>query len=297
MKSIFLAFLVVIFFFLVITSKGEENEKLVKISKQFLVEICKNLRISENPEDLVNCYKSSIYFRDYLWVIAYILEEKKSFKTQMILPKGVIDDKNCVEINLQQCITIVNFLINKSSISVEYNAINSMVSPPIEECNFENTNLLLSLNALWMDNSSKISDLTQGVIMGRGYQELIQFTSPFLDLSTRICQDVKMYLFTEKYKMKLKATIKNLIQYKNLSLTIPDPVYVRLPLKYDEELDLNWLYCQDLPKYLNKLDEKSNQIKLDLRGKSLIINKDIITKCTVKNNNKVMKIITWKIVN
>ncbi|WP_204327922.1 hypothetical protein, partial [Proteus mirabilis] len=46
--------------------------------------------------------------------------------------------KNCMEINFQQCITIANFLINESSISVEYNAINSMVSPVIEECNFEN---------------------------------------------------------------------------------------------------------------------------------------------------------------
>ncbi|CUV04059.1 unnamed protein product [Cryptosporidium hominis] len=297
MRIIFLAFLVVIFFFIVKTSKGEENEKLIKISRRFLVEICKSFQISKNPEDLVNCYESSIYFCEYLWVIAYIIEEKKSFKTQMILPKGVIDNKNCMEINFQQCITIANFLINESSISVEYNAINSMVSPVIEECNFENTNLLLSLNALWLRNSNKISDLTQGVIIGRGYQELVQFTNPFLDLSTIICQDVKMYLFTEKYKMKLKAVMKDLIQYKNLPLTIPDPVYVRLPLKYDEELDLNWLYCQDLPKYLNKLDEISDQIKLDLRGKSLIINKDIITKCTLKNNNKVMKIITWKIVN
>ncbi|KAH8584923.1 uncharacterized protein ELE39_000874 [Cryptosporidium sp. chipmunk genotype I] len=270
----------------------------MKIGTRFLVETCKTLQINKKPKDLVSCYESSIYFCEYLWVIAHIIEENKAFKTQMVLPKGIVSNKNCMEINSHQCITIANFLINENSISVEYNIISSVVSPVIEECNLKDTNLLFSLNTLWMGNSNRISDFTQGVIMGRGYQELMQFIDPFLDLSSIICQDVKMYLFTEKYRMKLIRIIKGLLQYKNnLSLTFPDPVYVRLPLKYDKELDLNWLYCQDLPTYLSKLDGLLDQIKLDLRGKSLIIKKGIITKCALENNNKIMKIITWKIVN
>ncbi|OII74560.1 uncharacterized protein cubi_00113 [Cryptosporidium ubiquitum] len=296
MNIIFLSFLL-IFLFQIKILKGK-NDELAKIGRQFLIEICKNFHTSKNSEDLVSCYESSIYFCEYLWVVAYIINEKKSFKTQMVLPKGIIDNKYCVEINSQQCITMANFLINENSISVEYGLINTMVSPVIEQCNLKNNNLLFSLNTLWMGNLNRISDLNQGVMLGRGYQELVQFSDPFLDLSSIICHDVKMFLFTEKYRMKLIIIIRDLIKYnKNLSLIIQDAIYVRIPLKYDQELDLSWLYCQNLPNYLSKLDGLVDQIKLDLRGKSVIIKKDIIKKCVLENNNGEAKIITWKIVN
>lgn len=293
MRFVLLIFFTVILLFSIKKSRGE-NVKFVEIGRQFLTKICNSLRADVSLKD---CYESSLLFGEYLWVIAYIIEENKGFETQMVLPNGIIDNEKCMEINPQQCITMATFLINENYISVEYNLIDNITSPVISQCKLERSNLLPSLNILWMGNSNKISDLRQGVILGRGYQELTQFNDPFLDLSSIICHDVKMYLFAERYRKKLIAIIKGLIQDDTAATSMPirNPVYVRIPLKYDQELDLSWLYCQDLPLYLRKLDGVHDQIKLDLRGKNIVINKKgIVTNCILEDNMRT-KIIMWKI--
>ncbi|KAJ1614568.1 putative signal peptide-containing secreted protein [Cryptosporidium canis] len=272
------------------------GENLVNLGREFLVQICKGLQDLESYESLGKCYHSSLAFSEFLWAISYIIKEKKDFETPMVLPKGIIDNGNCIEINSRQCITLANFSMNDNSIYVQYNKIDNIISPVINLCNLEKNDLSSSLNILWMGNSKKISDLAQGAIIGRGYEEIIQFDDPFHDLSSLICQDVKMYLFTERYRKELIDVIISLLQedMTPLPISIRNPIYLRIPFKYDQELDLSWFHCQDLQHNLRKLDGLYDQIKLDMHGKTIIVNKATIGDCEPGNIVEMIAI-AWRV--
>ncbi|KAJ1610620.1 putative signal peptide-containing secreted protein [Cryptosporidium canis] len=295
MKSFLLIFLVLINLPSNIALIGG-SEKLVNLGREFLVQICKGLQNLESYESLGRCYHSSLAFSEFLWVISYIIKEKRDFETPMVLPKGIIDNGNCIEINSRQCITLANFSMNENFISVQYNKIDNIISPVINLCNFEKSDLTSSINILWMGNSKKISDLTQGAIIGRGYEEIMQFDDPFHDLSSLICQDVKMYLFTERYRKELIDLIIRLLQEDKtlLPTSIRNPIYLRIPFKYNPELDLSWFHCQNLQHNLRKLDGQHDQIKLDMHGKTIIVNKATIRDCELGNIVEMMAI-SWRV--
>ncbi|KAF7457660.1 putative secreted protein, signal peptide [Cryptosporidium felis] len=269
----------------------DESEKLAR-GLDFLRGICEKMGL-RNSENLSVCYNSNIYFGDYLWVTAYLLEEWKDYQVQMILPREFgVGTRNCREINSEQCITSANFGVQGTSISVKYTEPESMIVPINSQCRLRSLNDDSNLNILWMEEEEKVSLLTQSVILGKGYQELFQFENPLEDISNIICYNVKAYLMTENYRNKLRAVISRLIG----SFTqIRDAIYVRVPMENDWKVDVSGIPCQEISESLAAID-RVGQIRIDLGRKSLVVQKDSVKDlCHPENENGKINILSWRV--
>ncbi|KAH8739642.1 hypothetical protein FG386_001199 [Cryptosporidium ryanae] len=281
--------------------KTAKNTYLESI-KLLLQKICEQIdkKNWEEYESLIECYNSSIYLNEYLWLISSFTFAQEKLNNEltsiMVLPNS-LEIKDCIKVNEKQCITKAIIKKENGKIFIEYSDLDEIVTPILNECNVKNPHVRSSLNTLWLGSNNKLAETAryQSLLVGKGYAELFEFGDLFGDLSALICSDVKKYIYSDVYRSKIKSSISNIINSDKNGSNIQDPIYVRIPIKYDFETQLDEGICQRIKNSIPKLDE-CNKLELHIEGsdKRVVLNNvnNILTEC---EPNESKRIITWKI--
>ncbi|KAH7647160.1 hypothetical protein FG379_002851 [Cryptosporidium bovis] len=283
------------------TEEKTESDTFLEDIKVLLQSICEKISKSnwEKHKSLKECYSSSIYINEYLWLISSFIvaqELNKEFNSIMVLPNHA-NINECTKLNEKQCITKVNIKKENNKISIDYNNINEIISPIINECKVTNPHIRSSLNILWLESNSKLSEISkyQSLLVGKGYTELMEFEDLFDDLSTLICSDIKKYIYSDKYRSEIRNTILNIINNGQNNDHIQDPIYVRIPMKYDFGTEIDESLCREIKDKIPILDKYSRvELFIEKNDKYVILNNidNIKIECEPNENKRV---VTWRI--
>ncbi|KAL7067848.1 hypothetical protein ACR3K2_17570 [Cryptosporidium serpentis] len=206
-----------------------------KAGLKFLQDICRALEDSDNA-NLEKCYESNIYFNEFLWGTAKILNELQRLTFKIPLPLNKLTTE-CTPINKDQCVTIIELNYNDidNHIEVSYTKVTEIITPVNPLCIVNNNIVRGGYNALWFTQSKQQLLTTETSInLGRGYQSLVQLEDTKIGIYNIICQDLKVYLNFKSYLKELDQVIFQVAKIKSANLPMFVPILQDIKLEIKE---------------------------------------------------------------